>query len=224
MVNALLSDGADPNCQDDNGFTPLMYAAWSGKIEMVQALLNADAEINTPNKFGSTAIFWAAEAGHYEVVRLLILKGADLLVVNQDRQNPRIWAEYHDHQPVADLIHRGMLRQIYHHLKYDCSINQVRHLIEIQHAHQISKEDVVSYLLNTRAEPAEKLNSLWQAIACNAQGRPSTALSVYLHHSQGYGFKRFFTFERSPSYAVCRIRAEIRKLSALTIDMGPKLL
>lgn len=51
LVERLLSYGADPNCFDSRGFTPLMYAARDCKVEMVEALLHHGAHTDA---FGKT--------------------------------------------------------------------------------------------------------------------------------------------------------------------------
>ncbi|KAF2635274.1 ankyrin, partial [Massarina eburnea CBS 473.64] len=49
IVKHLLSSSASPNCFDDRGFTPLMYAVTHGKADMVDSLLNHGA---SPDIYG----------------------------------------------------------------------------------------------------------------------------------------------------------------------------
>ena len=56
----LLSAGADPNAQAEDGFTALMVAVQDGYQEGVSVLLNAGAIASTQDQFGSTALHKAA--------------------------------------------------------------------------------------------------------------------------------------------------------------------
>ena len=73
----LLSDGADANAQDDQGFTPLHFAAASRtSVEVAQLLLDAGADINARNhNDGFTALKYVERYGRPELRELF----ADLL-------------------------------------------------------------------------------------------------------------------------------------------------
>ena len=51
----LLAAGANVDKQNDYGFTPLMKAAYHGKIEVVKELLKAGANKELKNNDGETA-------------------------------------------------------------------------------------------------------------------------------------------------------------------------
>ena len=52
-VQGVIDKGADLNAQDNNGLTPLMYAAQKNQNpEMITALLNAGSDINARDKTG----------------------------------------------------------------------------------------------------------------------------------------------------------------------------
>ena len=51
----LLAAGANVDKQDDNGRTPLMEAAYMGKIEVVRELLKRGAKKDLKNNAGKTA-------------------------------------------------------------------------------------------------------------------------------------------------------------------------
>lgn len=87
VVNALLRSGADVNDRqrtelDQSGAsTPLMVAAFYGRLEVVQALLAAKANVNAVNseqRDGETALGRAVQKGHVEVVRALVAAKADV--------------------------------------------------------------------------------------------------------------------------------------------------
>ncbi len=80
----LVRNGANPNAQDNEGRTPLMYTfltplsstpeGWSP--DLLALLVRAKADPNLEDKAGATALDWAAYVGHGEAVDFLIRNGA----------------------------------------------------------------------------------------------------------------------------------------------------
>ena len=60
-AKALLGAGADINKQDNDGRTPLMWAALYGKIEVVRELLKRGAKKELKDNDGKTAYDWGNE-------------------------------------------------------------------------------------------------------------------------------------------------------------------
>ncbi len=77
-VRTLISQGADVNEQETNGFTSLMAAALEGHTEIVQLLINEGADVNRQGSNGGTALINSSLRGHIEVVKLLLNAGADV--------------------------------------------------------------------------------------------------------------------------------------------------
>jgi len=73
-VARLVGSGADVNGPDDNGATPLMYAAAFSTLADLRLLVDHRANVNSANADGSTALMWAA--GDTAKVRLLLAHGA----------------------------------------------------------------------------------------------------------------------------------------------------
>jgi hypothetical protein len=70
MIAALLQAGANPNAQNPEGKTPLMYAAGFGSGSAVRALAGgANAQIR--DRAGKSATFFAEQAAHSNIVQLL---------------------------------------------------------------------------------------------------------------------------------------------------------
>ncbi|MCF7853260.1 MAG: ankyrin repeat domain-containing protein [Candidatus Pacebacteria bacterium] len=71
-VRALLAHGANVNLSDrGEGWTPLMWAAAEGNLEVVKILLESGADKERKDADKDTAYSFAVRKGHSEVVRLL---------------------------------------------------------------------------------------------------------------------------------------------------------
>ena len=71
QVKKALEKGANVNIMDQDGYTPLHYAARFGRTYMVQVLLEKNAETKRQDGGGNTAAHLAVKNGHHEVVRLI---------------------------------------------------------------------------------------------------------------------------------------------------------
>lgn len=84
VEKALEDERIDVNRRDDNGYTPLMYAAAKGNLEIISLLLDKGAKVsivskkpsgyNTYNEesFGDNALFFAARNGKTEALEMLM--------------------------------------------------------------------------------------------------------------------------------------------------------
>ena len=77
-VKSLISEGADINAKNGDGWTPLQYAASRGHKEIVELLLVHDADVNIGGEKNMTAAEYAMKNNHTEIFQLLISKGADI--------------------------------------------------------------------------------------------------------------------------------------------------
>jgi anti-sigma B factor antagonist len=85
LQEAILA-GADPNAKDENGETPLMYAAaYNGNSGVMTALLKAGADINARSKDGKNALMCAAQYNqNQDVIAILIEAGASIKARDKD--------------------------------------------------------------------------------------------------------------------------------------------
>jgi len=72
VVQWLLSHDLDAESEDDDGWTPLRFAARRGRLEIVQTLLGHGVRINATDETGRTALHLASSQGHVEIVELLL--------------------------------------------------------------------------------------------------------------------------------------------------------
>jgi uncharacterized protein len=70
-VEELIKTGADINQQDDQGWTPLNWAAGKGDASLVRSLLDANADLFLVGRDQRTSYVIALAAGHAEVAKLL---------------------------------------------------------------------------------------------------------------------------------------------------------
>lgn len=82
----LLLNGADPECRDGYGRTPITHAALEGHAKVVQTLLSYKARYDLVDDDMKNALHYAAKADQSEVVRVLMAEGADPLAAVQKKQ------------------------------------------------------------------------------------------------------------------------------------------
>jgi ankyrin repeat protein len=87
-VRRLLSIGANIEVKDYDGWTPLIDASVSGRVQLVVELLKHGAHTEAENSDGWTALHLACSKGHLAVVTELVSGGANILVANHNGSLP----------------------------------------------------------------------------------------------------------------------------------------
>jgi hypothetical protein len=85
-ITKLLDEGAHVNAADDNGSTPLHFAANDDSADIVRILLDAGADINATNNKGETPLYNAVRnttPGGLAIIRLLRERRADPTIPNE---------------------------------------------------------------------------------------------------------------------------------------------
>ena len=107
-VRACLRAGADPEARNENGATPLFWAAEAGHADAIAALLEAGADPEARNENGATPLFWAAEAGHADAIAALLEAGADPRARGVNDLTPLHWAAFFGNvDAIAALLEAG---------------------------------------------------------------------------------------------------------------------
>lgn len=84
-VKALMDvPGIDVEARDNDGFTALHWAAWSGMPQSTFLLTQRGLEVNAVEKHGYTPLMLAALRGNAPAVKLLLVLGADPSLKNAD--------------------------------------------------------------------------------------------------------------------------------------------
>lgn len=99
VVRGLLRYGDNVNATDDDGNTPLHYAASQGREEIFSILLSKGAHVDAKNEFESTPLEEAVWIGNYHAVQLLLSMN-----VNMDLVNPLIKAAYSGDLRIVELL------------------------------------------------------------------------------------------------------------------------
>ena len=55
-VQTELAKGADPNCKDEKGYTPLIRAAGEGYVAVVEVLIKSGADVDTIGDYKSPLV------------------------------------------------------------------------------------------------------------------------------------------------------------------------
>ena len=95
--------------KDDNGQTPLSWAAKYGHESTVQSLVQTDGvNINTMDSYGQTPLILAVEKGHEAIVQLLVERDdADINIPDWNGRTPLIYAARIGHEAVVRILIGG---------------------------------------------------------------------------------------------------------------------
>ncbi|MCX5728019.1 MAG: ankyrin repeat domain-containing protein, partial [Nitrospirae bacterium] len=98
--------GDVPRDEPKNGWhaTPLIMAAWHGRLDVAKYLLAQGVDVNTTYDAGNTALIVAAWHGHLDVVLHLLSAGADIAVKNRGGHDALVWAAEHGHLAIVDSL------------------------------------------------------------------------------------------------------------------------
>mmetsp|Transcript_6435 Transcript_6435/g.6324 ORF Transcript_6435/g.6324 Transcript_6435/m.6324 type:complete len:616 (+) Transcript_6435:1-1848(+) len=88
IVSFLLSNGANANISDIQGFTPLHFAAQNGFVDSVNELIESRADINAKNINNDTPLHLAVRNNYRNCVELLLERGANVRIQNNVGKTP----------------------------------------------------------------------------------------------------------------------------------------
>mmetsp|Transcript_20163 Transcript_20163/g.52321 ORF Transcript_20163/g.52321 Transcript_20163/m.52321 type:complete len:325 (-) Transcript_20163:134-1108(-) len=104
LLTAALKSGSDPNTPDNDGMTPLHYAAWYGHPNCCQALLSASADIDAFDHDGASPLHAAAYNGQLGCVIMLVESGASASMTDNESQTPKDAAIAEKHKDIVTYL------------------------------------------------------------------------------------------------------------------------
>lgn len=103
-VHLLLSNGAEIEAKDNDGWTALMGASIWGHTGVVVLLLQNGAHTDAHDVDGVTALMMASVEGHLSVVSLLLEANAAVDAKNKDGSTALMWASWQGRTEAAALL------------------------------------------------------------------------------------------------------------------------
>lgn len=95
LAEQLISEGADVDIKNNDGWTPLHFAVFRGNIAFICFLVENGADVNAENNFGNTPLYLCGStvntrkyAGEY--ISVLVAAGADV-----NKKNSKYWTPLH---------------------------------------------------------------------------------------------------------------------------------
>jgi ankyrin repeat protein len=92
--------GKDVNMQDDEGRTPLHYAAAHNNTRIAQLLVDSKADLEKVDSKNNTALHYACGYGRLDVVDILLRGGASVSAENENGKKPLDLAKLNSENPV----------------------------------------------------------------------------------------------------------------------------
>ncbi|KAI2808497.1 hypothetical protein RDWZM_005766 [Blomia tropicalis] len=96
------------NIPDDNGLTPILWAAFNGQLVSLNLLHTHGADPHYKGPSGENALSMASANGHTHVVKALLGLGVNVNATDEDGNTALMYAAYKDHKScVQELLDHG---------------------------------------------------------------------------------------------------------------------
>lgn len=108
LVKLLAESGANLNVRDEEGYTPLTWAAQHGNTRVAAYLIEHGANLNPLDRGGYTPLMWAAQEGHFSMVALLLERGANPFVRGPQGRTAFDLAGYGRDGRIRELLYKAL--------------------------------------------------------------------------------------------------------------------
>lgn len=92
------------NAKDADGMTPLLYAAFEGKLEAMKLLIGRGGDPDKTDQFGNSALHLASAKGHIALVDYLVKYGANIFALDIDNHNPQQLAAINNREDILRYL------------------------------------------------------------------------------------------------------------------------
>ncbi|KAF3914210.1 Ankyrin-1 [Dactylellina cionopaga] len=106
LLGKILGD-SELDAKDYYSQTPLMWAAYYGRLSTVRLLLDEGAKVNAQSYPRKTALYAAAERGNHKVAKLLLERGAKATTYDEHSFTPLHIATENGHHEVVEVLLDG---------------------------------------------------------------------------------------------------------------------
>ena len=161
----------DPDKQDNNGLTALMYASQNGHSKVVQILLKGGADPNIQKKDGWAALMSASVNGHSKVVQILLKGGTDPNIQTKDGLVALMSASQNGHSEVVQILLKGGA---------DPNIQKKHRMAALMSASVNGHSEVVQILLKGGADPNIQEEHGWAALMLASKNGHSEVVQILL--------------------------------------------
>nr|KAI8741537.1 ankyrin-3-like [Biomphalaria glabrata] len=104
IIRALHVKSYDLEFSDNNGWTPLMFASFSGDCFAVEFLLEKGANIDAFSNLGATSLIIASDHGKENVVSLLLRRGANVNAKSIHGMTALCYSARKGHTRISELL------------------------------------------------------------------------------------------------------------------------
>lgn len=163
-----MTDSRVPASRNQDGYSPLHYAATRGHLDVLQLLLDFGWSIDTRNDLFETPLHLAAYNGHTLSAECLLDRGADVNALNRDDETPLFYATRKKHFRVARLLIRRECDLSIKNRFGDVAEDEATHE-KTQMEFSVGKEDA-QRLYTLRSTPADSKRPLPIADSPSASG------------------------------------------------------
>lgn len=99
-----LAQGGAVNAKNQDGQTPLHWAAARGHKDVAELLVRSGADVNAKDNYGNSPLHFAARAGCTDVAELLLGEGADINAEDKTGKTALHSAACYGHKDMAELL------------------------------------------------------------------------------------------------------------------------
>ena len=164
MTKLLLENGADVKAVDEDNWTALLWASWTGMPTVVEELVKAGSDVNALDNKKQSALMIAAQRGNDKVVEILINAGADKTLKNEDGKG------------AEDLANEYMPQFSDRKEHYEAVLNALKAptqlKVEEAPAEEVKEEPKAEEAAEAEAKPAEEAKAEEAAPAEEAKEAP----------------------------------------------------